>query len=261
MALSPDILVVLLPTAVLAAIGIVRGTVFAARRHWILLLAYFVSSEIAVMLPGWPFPHYYQLLLPPLAIGAAWSIQSLRDVLARRAPSLCYVIVTSACAMIVLVQLPNYFTSPDDWSTKKYGNLFVETEQFAGKVDSLLLPSETFYEWGNESGLYFTTRRRPPSGIIFAFPMLGGPLKEKLSLRLIEDLKKAQPDLVVADVATMTLTEREHPVLIWFRENYQTFARTDDFLLFARNGSRLDRETLATGQIEDCAPASQAQAH
>ena len=75
--------------------------------------------------------------------------------------------------------------------------------------------------------------------------MLGGPLKEKLSLRLIEDLKQSQPDLIVADVATMTLTEREHPVLNWFRENYRAFARTDNFLLFARNGSRLGQQAIA----------------
>jgi hypothetical protein len=75
--------------------------------------------------------------------------------------------------------------------------------------------------------------------------MLGGPLKEKLSLPLIEDLKQSKPDLIVADVATMTLTEREHPVLNWFRENYKAFARTDNFLLFARNGSRLGQQAFA----------------
>jgi predicted GNAT superfamily acetyltransferase len=81
--------------------------------------------------------------------------------------------------------------------------------------------------------------------------MLGGPLKEKLSRRLVQDLSRARPDLIVADVATMTLTEREHPVLIWFRENYETFARTDSFLLFARKGSRLSSRSAATSRSED----------
>src|SRR5205085_2622190 len=229
MAISPDVLIVVLPLAILTGIGIFRGVVLAPQRHWILLLVYLIASEIAVLLPGWPFPHYYQLLLPPLTIGAGWSIESLRRVLPRTRSSVSYPAAAAACAIIVLVQLPSYFISAEDWSVKKYGNLFVETEQFAGKIDSLLARGETFYEWGNESGLYFTTGRRPPSGIFFAFPMLGGPLKEKLSRRLIEDLRQSQPDLIVADVATMTLTEREHPVLNWFRENYQAFARTDSF--------------------------------
>src|SRR5204862_4588372 len=217
MALSPDILIVVFPVTILTAIGIFRGVVFAPQQHWILLLLCLIASEIAVLLPGWPFPHYYQLFLPPLAIGAGWSIESLTRALPRIWSSVSYVAGAAACAVVVLVQVPSYFISAEDWSVKKYGNLFVETEQFAGKIDSLLAPDETFYEWGSESGLYFTTGRRPPSGIFFAFPMLGGPLKEKLSLRLIEDLKQSQPDLIVADVATMTLTEREHPVLNWFR--------------------------------------------
>jgi len=70
--------------------------------------------------------------------------------------------------------------------------------------------------------------------------MLGGPLKEKLSGRLINDLNRAKPELIVADLATMTLTDRQHPVLNWLKENYRTFARTDEFLLLARKESRLD---------------------
>lgn len=245
MALSPAILVVTLPVALVLAVGIVHGLTVAPQRHWILLLVYLIASEVAVLLPGWPFPHYYQLLLPPLAIGAGWSIELLWRVLPRAWSFVSYAAGAAACAVVVLVQLPSYFIPAEDWSVEKYGNLFVETERFAGKIDSLLARDETFYEWGSESGLYFTTGRRPPSGIFFAFPMLGGPLKEKLSRRLIEDLKQSQPDLIVADVATMTLTEREHPVLNWFRENYKAFARTDNFLLFARNGSRLGQQVVA----------------
>jgi 4-amino-4-deoxy-L-arabinose transferase-like glycosyltransferase len=247
MALSPDILIVVVPVAMLAAIGIFRGAL-AQERHWILLLVYLIASEIAVLLPGWPFPHYYQLLLPALAIGAGWSIESLRRALAPTFSSLPYATGAAVCAIVVVVQLPNYFASPEDWSVKKYGEVFVETEQLADKIDKLLARDETFYEWGSETGLYFTSGRRPVSGITFAFPMLGGPLKEKLSLRLVEDLKKAQPDLIVADVPTITLTGREHPVLVWFRGNYKAFARTDNFLLLARNGSRLADEAVAMRQ-------------
>jgi 4-amino-4-deoxy-L-arabinose transferase-like glycosyltransferase len=251
MALSPEILVVTLPMAVLAAFGIVCGVTIAPQRRWILLLAYLIASEIAVLLPGWPFPHYYQLLLPPLAIGAAWSVQSIRSALPQNRSFIPIATGALACGIMIVGQLPNYFISAEDWSVKKYGSVFVETDRLAAKIDSLLSRDETFYEWGSESGLYFASGRRPPSGIFFAFPMLGGPLKEKLSRRLVQDLSRARPDLIVADVATMTLTDREHPVLIWFRENYETLARTDSFLLFARKGSRLSSRSAATSRSED----------
>ena len=243
MALSPEILVVTLPMAVLATFGLVRGVIIAPQRHWILLLAYLTSSEIALLLPGWPFPHYYQLLLPPLAIAAAWSVRSIASALPQKWSFVSPTAGALACGIMIIVQLPNYFIPAEDWSVKKYGDVFVETDQVAAKIDTLLSPNETFYEWGSESGLYFASGRRPPSGIIFAFPMLGGPLKEKLSRQLIADLTRAKPDLIVADIATMTLTEREHPVLNWFRENYETFARTESFLLFARKGGRLDNRS------------------
>src|SRR6266404_4714272 len=245
MALSPEVFLVALPIAVLAAIGIVRGVIVARQRHWILLLAYIVASEFTVLSPGWPFPHYYQLLLPPLVIGAGWSIQWLRRSLPERWSFASYATGALACGVVVLIQLPNYLLPAEDWSVKKYGNVFVEADQLAGKIDSLLSSDEPFYEWGSESGLYFATRRRPPSGIIFAFPMLGGPLKEKLSRQLVGDLTQTKPDLIVADIATMTLTGREHPVLRWIKENYETFARTDSFLLFARKGSRLAARAVA----------------
>ena len=250
-AFSPDILFVAIPITILAAFGIVRGLAVAPRRPWILLLAYLISSEVAVLLPGWPFPHYYQLLLPPLVIAAGWSVDLLSRTLPKKWSPISWAAGAFACTAIVVVQLPNYLIPADDWSIKKYGNLFVETEQLAGEVDRMLAPNESFYEWGSESGLYFATGRRPPSGIIFAFPMLGGPLKENLSQRLVKDLKQAKPDLVVADVATMTLTEREHPVLGWVKENYESFARTDSFLLFARKGSRLATRAVATGRRQD----------
>jgi len=250
MALSPEVFLVVLPIAVLAAIGMVRGVV-ARQRHWILLLAYIIASEIAILLPGWPFPHYYQLLLPPLVIGAGWSIQLLRRSLPERWSFASYATGALAAGAIIVIQVPNYLIPAEDWSVEKYGNVFVETEQLAGKIDGLLSSNETFYEWGSESGLYFATRRRPPSGIIFAFPMLGGPLKEKLSRQLVEDLTQAKPDLIVADIATMTLTGREHTVLNWFQKNYRTFARTDNFLLFARKGSRLDNRSIATDRSDN----------
>lgn len=241
MSLSADLLLLMIPVAVLTAVGIVQGAIVLRERHWILLFVYIISSEIAVLLPGWPFAHYYQLLLPPLAIGAGWTVELMRRVVSRNFSSISYAVGAGACAILVAVQLPNYLLPADDWSVKKYGDIFVQTEELAAEIDTLLSPGETFYEWGSESGLYFTSRRTPPSGIIFAFPMLGGPLKEKLSARLINDLDRTKPDLIVADIATMTLTEREHPVLNWFRENYRSFARTDEFLLFARKGSRLDK--------------------
>jgi hypothetical protein len=237
---SFEMVAIIVSMAALSVAGAVYGLIFGPRRHWIYLCALALGTEIAILLPGRFFSHYYQLWLPPLAIGAGWAVVSLRRFLPLTWSSVSYLVGAATCAIVIAVQLPDLFIPASAWSVKKYGNIFVETDELARKFDTLLLQDETFYEWGNESGFYFTSRRRPPSGIISASPMLTGPLKAKLSQRLIDDLNRAKPDLIVADISTMTLTDHEHPVLNWFKQNYNTFARTDEFLLFARKGSRLD---------------------
>jgi 4-amino-4-deoxy-L-arabinose transferase-like glycosyltransferase len=239
-ALWIEIAAVLFSMAALTFVGIFHGLTFGPRRQWILLVAFGIATQIAVSLPGWFFRHYFQLWLPPLVIGAGWTVALLKSRLPVRFSPLAYATGVTCCSILIAIQAPDYLVPADVWSAKKYGDVFLETDALARKFDNLLSPDETFYEWGNESGLYFTSRRRPPSGIIFAFPMLAGPLKAKLSARLIDDLNRAKPDLIVADIPTMTVTQREHPVLNWFKENYRTFARTDEFLFLARKGSRLD---------------------
>src|SRR4029077_13816583 len=97
---------------------------------------------------------------------------------------------------------------------------------------------QTFYEWGRESGLYFTSRRRPPSGLVFTDPMLTGPIAAKLSRRLIDDLERTKPDLIVVADETLRQTHG-HPVLNLIQENYRPFSKTDSFMLMARRGGEL----------------------
>src|SRR5438132_250603 len=110
--------------------------------------------------------------------------------------------------------------SAELWSVKKYGKIFVETERAAWQIDHLLPQGATFYEWGNESGFYFSNRHRPSSGVFLAEPMLAGPLVAKLSRRLIGDLERTKPDLIVVEKAT-SRQSIGHPVMNWIEANYR----------------------------------------
>jgi len=98
----------------------------------------------------------------------------------------------------------------------------------------------TLYEWGNESGFYFATRREPPSGLIFAYPMQDGPLVRKLSERLLHDLGQNQPELMIAALDTLELTP-SHPIVRWLQQNYRPFWRTRSFAVMVRKGGAIDR--------------------
>jgi hypothetical protein len=92
---------------------------------------------------------------------------------------------------------------------------------------------EAFYEWGAESGLYFTSGRRPLSGIIFAYPMLAGPLAGKLSRRLLDDLERSRPDLIVVNDQTFAFaqTQGQHPVLSWLKRKLPAVFRRQHVLV------------------------------
>jgi 4-amino-4-deoxy-L-arabinose transferase-like glycosyltransferase len=238
---SPDVIAVILPLAIVSVIGLVLGLIFGPGRQWILLLGFAIGTHIAVLLPGWFFAHYYQLWLPPLAIGTGWAVALLKRILPSGMSWPSYATAGIACAGVVTLEVPYYQASAEIWSMRKYGYIFLETERVARKIDGLLSPSGTFYEWGRESGFYFTSGRRPPSGIVFADPLLRGPAIGELSRRLINDLERAKPDLIIVEDEIRTQT-RGHPVMNWIEENYRPFARTKMFLLLARKGSQLDRQ-------------------
>lgn len=237
---SPDAIAVAFAIGVVSLVGLIAGLIVCPRRGWVLLLAFAVATYITILLPGWYFPHYYQLWLPPLVIGAGWTVALLKQILPQRFYWSGYAIAAVCCGVLVILEMPCYLAPAKSWSAQKYGGIFLEGEQLASKIERLLPPGATLYEWGNETGFYFTTRRRPPSGLIFAYPMQAGPLAPKLSWRLLDDLKHKHPELIVASNLTLSLTPA-HPVAIWIDQNYRPYWRTNSFVVMVKKGGELDR--------------------
>jgi len=243
--LSPDALVVALSIATLAVVGLVIGLIRCPHHGWGLLLAFAIATHITVILPGWFFPHYYQLWLPPLVIGAGWTVDLLKRTLPPRFAWSSYALAGACGTVLVMMEVPCYLAPAKSWSMQKYGGIFLESEQLAKRIDNLLPPGASFYEWGNETGFYFATQREPLSGLIFAFPMQTGPLASKLSWRLLNDLRQNEPELVVASNLTLLLTPH-HPVARWIEQNYRPLWRTNSFVVMVRKGSALDQREHAT---------------
>ncbi len=243
--LSPDSLALAIPIAALALIGLVIGLRMCPRNGWLLLLAFGIATYVTVQLPGWFFAHYYQLWLPPLVIGAGWAVELLRRVLPQRFAWCSYAMAGVSCVALISMELPCYQVPAKAWSLQKYGPVFLETEQLAARVDHILPRNATFYEWGNETGFYFATRREPPSGLIFAYPMQDGPLVRRLSEQLLRDLSRNQPEVMIAAHETVKLTPW-HPVVKWLQKNYRPLWRTKSFAVMVRKGGAIDRaEPLA----------------
>jgi hypothetical protein len=227
--------------------GAADGGSSASRvRRGALLAAFAAGTLIAVVLPGQFHPHYYQLYLPPLAIAAGAGVGAL----ARRAGPRGGVLATTAGALAVLLlvqhQLPFYRLPPEDWSRRKYGETFVESETVARTVRGLLGPGETLFEWGAETGLYFYSGRSPASGVFYAYPLLTPPSpSRRLDARVIRDLDAAPPELFVIHTAAVygRRPGASYPVLDWFARRYRPLPgreRQGSYLFYARRGGALE---------------------
>jgi len=234
------------PLAALALLGAGAGLWRGPRRRVACLLLWGAGTALAVGLPGKFFPHYFQLWLPVLAVAGGWAVGLLGRHAPPRVRTLPHLAAAMVVALLVVYQIPLYQLSPDDFSRAKYrDDLFVEERRLARELDTLLRPDETFYEFGAETGLYFESGRRPPSGAFYAYPLLQGPVAANLSARVVRDLERRPPDLFI--VVDWALTMR-NPVLDWARERYR-WAPGDPqrgpFTLFVRPGSALEARMAA----------------
>ncbi len=211
--------------------------------------AFLVAAELEVLLPGWFFAHYDQLLLPPLVLGASWGItywgELIKDKRWKCLPG------TLLMAFLIFHEAPFYRLTPEEWANKKYsdGPLFIQSYQLGRELDGILQPGETFYEWGNESELYFAARRSPPSGVFYSYPLLNNPLAGELSQRVVRDLEKQRPEVIVLDTAFYFNGSfiQHHPILQWVRgvqDRYKPFPQNPyrkPFLLLMLKGGNLEK--------------------
>ena len=144
-------------------------------------------------------------------------------------------------AILTCIELPDYLQkTPEQWSRAKYGEIFVRTDQVATAINQLLLPDETFFQFGSECQLYTTTGRRSPS-ILCDFYAVVGPMAEMQTNLMFKDFEKSPPDLIL--VSKLAPIGPQYPLIPWLKGRY-TLIRSlnfDPFVAFARKGSKFEQ--------------------
>jgi len=207
--------------------GIILGLWKGSRRHWLLLLGFFLAAPFAVALPGRFYGHYYQLWLGPLVVGTGWVLTTIGPrgkislTLARG--------IIGAVGLILLLSivLPQYKFSADQWSVYKQGPQYIFSKQVAIEVDKLLEPDETFYVLGITPEMYFWSKRRPPTGVIWSTDMVNNPLAEKHTARALEDLEREKPEICVINMLYAQVPP-DHPLLTWIEKWYRPLPENPD---------------------------------
>ncbi|GEM_PF-383126 len=249
-ALAPSEALFLGPLVIIFVFGTILGIRFAhgyERFLWIQLGAFAIGAWIARTLPGQPHLHYYQLWLPVLCVGAALTLPALDR--GRTRPLLVLLL------LLIGYEARYYAYSPREWSRIKYDDHFWQSELLAQDIQRLLQPGETLYEWGNEPGFYYYTGQPLLSGVIWSHHTILGPLHEKMSARLLSDLSRGKPDLLIEDADTYRTIEASpegHPVQTWINANYNLFPWGADrglYRLYSRKGSALEERLQKRGPL------------
>ncbi|MBI3768132.1 MAG: hypothetical protein HY271_06495 [Deltaproteobacteria bacterium] len=267
--LMPRVLWCAAPLALLASIG-VAWLVRARAWHTAgLLLAYAAGTVVSVALPGKFWPHYYQLWLPIFSIGAGIGVHAIGQLIAsrrntprptrrrtaerRHAARWAQAIGAIAVLMVVGFELPYYNQSPEVWSIEKYGPLFADVKHLAPDVTALVGADETFFEWGDETGFYYYARRHPPSGIFYIYlAVVESPLRAVLEAKLIADLERTSPELMIVNTQYLYAQLRTRPIVQWLGMHYVGWEKgpaRGPFIMYIRQGGALERRLQQQGRL------------
>ena len=227
--------------AAAAALGLVLAW-GRSRRVAALFLAWLVATHLEVALPGKFYAHYYQLWLPPLAVGAGWGAALLAE--RGRMPRVAATALgTLLLAAAVRREIHFYRIPGPEWTARRQGPAFVDLGHAATAIDRLLRRGEAFYVLGNEIGLYRETKRRPPTGVLYGSDVVSGPMAAALADRVIGDLERERPELVVVPRWVVDHGATTHPVRRWCFDRYRPIAVADPtFAFYARRRGRLERQ-------------------
>jgi hypothetical protein len=211
MDLVPTFLDFLAPLMLLTIFGIGFSLRGRQRPQVLTLAGCLLGICFAVSIPGKFFPHYYQLYLPVLAVGAGWGVATSANKMQNWAVAQ----IIGGVALICLVGhiIPDCQKSGKLWSRIKYGDDFIEFERCGHSVNQLLQPDECFYIWGVDPSVYYYSDRRPASGIFWADRLLYGPSKTWATQKVIADLEKTQPQLILMEEDARLIPSLDHPAL------------------------------------------------
>jgi hypothetical protein len=246
-----------------AAAGLI-GLLTSGRAKWSLFLTgWIVTSVVGASVSGYFFPHYFQQLLPALALAAAAGAAPLATakfwkVLPQWSRRLALILVLAFLPVLTL--WPFLFTyTPAEAVRKIYpGNFFAEMPEFAQRLKNVTPPDSSVFIFGSEPELLFYARRPSATRYIFLFPLYGpyGNTREK-QMAAAAEVERSKPSTAVYLPNALFFVEGADQYftrwsLFYLRDNFytDTWLTADEFGVArvekVANGEKSD--SLVTGR-------------
>lgn len=167
---------------------------------------FFISIIVGILFEigsiGRNFSHYFQVLLPIIAINAAllvvfifeeWRVGKMQRWLLAGALTLL------ALGTLIDHQVAFFRLSPIQVSHEKYRKQFIDAWEMGLEIKAMTNPDELIYYWGSESGVYYYSQRQSASGIFYNLPLRERKNKSAAAMmtRLLSDLEKNPPAVFI----------------------------------------------------------------
>jgi 4-amino-4-deoxy-L-arabinose transferase-like glycosyltransferase len=167
--------------AIIWFFAIVGGAMLVRRRQmqwFVFLLLWLMTSMVGVNVSGYFFPHYFQALLPALALAAvigAASLEKARAWAAAPAWSRRTALIGALAVLPAVVMLPFLFryTPKQAVSVIYPGHLFAAMPELGQRLAEVTRPDDRVYVFGSEPELLFYARRASATRYIILFPLFG----------------------------------------------------------------------------------------
>lgn len=160
-----------------AALGIVAAARQPSRSSLLLLVGWLAASFGGVSASGYYFPHYFQQLLPAIALASGFGAQAVARGLARKGISkyACGAVVAALLALLPLATwLPFARMAPRAAARRIFPfNIFAEMPQIGGYIAQNTKPDDRVFVFGAEAEILFYAKRVSATRYIFLFPLYG----------------------------------------------------------------------------------------
>ncbi|MGH8121652.1 MAG: hypothetical protein ACREPT_02660, partial [Rudaea sp.] len=198
------------------------------------MLVWMAGIFLAIALPGHAYAHYFQLWLPWLCLAIALAIGWAAEAVERgRVIVANALLIAFAASWSALWLWPQYKLGAVEWSLAKYGRQFVDTEALGRDLGKQLKPGQRLFVFDILPGLYAAAGREPPMVLNtwLALPRYGGSLSVVFGPRVLDDLRRHPPDLIVLDGWTWQLAGAGEPIREWIESHYRVIGDRYDYSL------------------------------
>jgi hypothetical protein len=198
------------------------------------MLAWMLGIFVAVALPGHFYPHYYQLWLPWLAFALALLVDWAAPRFGLRGLKSVVIALVLSTVWSVVWLAPQYRLGATEWSVLKYGSQFVDAQALGRELRTRLRPAQRLFVFGMFPCIYEEAGREPFTGVLapwLALPSFGGSLSDPLGKRVLGELQRTPPDLIVFDAETWALTAPGEPIREWIAAHYRLTENRNNFAI------------------------------